>query len=115
MKIEKHTTQKAAEKQIEMENLEKFDESPLPFGKNQKEPRDKSLESKEKDTLFGDKKLSLVKKEEDFEFQTAYQTRYEKLRLFPKIKRLLTPFIYNYKQKWVQNFFKRTLQLILYR
>ena len=105
MKIEKQNTQKSAEKQIEMENLEKFDESPLPFGKNQKESG-KPLENKEKDTLVGDKKLSLVKKEEDVEFQAVYQTRYEKLKLVPKIKRLLTPFIYNYKQKWVPNFFK---------
>ena len=96
-----------------MENLEKIDESPLPFGKKQKESQDKPLESKEKDILFGDKKPSLIQKEQDVEFQAVYQTRYEKLKFLQKIKRLFTPFIYNYKQKWVENFFKTVIIIFL--
>lgn len=39
------------------------------------------------------------------EFEQAYQTRYSNLKIVQKIKRLLTPFAFPYRQKWVEKIF----------
>jgi len=55
--------------------------------------------------LVSQTKMNIIQKEEPVEevdeFEKIFQTRYEKLKFGQKIKRLLTPFSWPYKQKWV--------------
>lgn len=39
----------------------------------------------------------------DQDFEQIWQSKYENLKLFQKIKRILTPFSIYYTQKWVTN------------